>query len=135
MASLRSYRRMVASVSLGAVAAAVGALGGQQAFAAIRSDHRSAEPVEIAAAPATTVPFATLEADSGNLEVVVPLTPSPEQIDRFCVDLLAGRTPPPGRSLAGFTTETGGSTSASTAWCRTYQARARHRPAPGGAGR
>lgn len=126
---------MAASVCSVALAAAVGALGGHQTFAAMRSDHRSAEPLVVNAAPVSSAPPATPEGASGNLVVVVPLTPPPALIHRFCADLLAGRTPPPGRSLDGFITETGGSTAAAAAWCRTYEARARHRPAPGGAGR
>ena len=74
-------------------------------------------------------------APAGNLTVSVPLTPPPGIIKKYCDDYLAGRSPAPSRWLSGFAAETGVSVAASTRWCATYEVLARHRPAPGGAGR
>lgn len=111
--------RLLAAVTAGALAAGLGAYGG-----AVAANAMGAAPVRAPGPPAGRPPVSPPVPPStparGNLAVTVPATPPPGVIGRYCADYAAGRTPLPDRWLAGFTAETGGTPTASAAWCRSY---------------
>ena len=68
------------------------------------------------------------EIGAGNLGVYVPPVPPKPVIAHLCADLVNGSRPEPRSWLPDLVAITGGTTGATTSWCRTYLALSSTRP-------